>query len=84
MKSTQRMFASAHLIASMAFAPLSVQRASGALEAQRDDVPARAFDHSGADLHAALPVAVVAHALQVPLEIVDALPHGFASFAMRL
>jgi len=39
---------------------------------------------SGADLHAALPVAVVAHALPVPFEIVDALRHGSASFAMRL
>jgi len=64
--------------------PLERLAASGARESQPDDVPARAFDHSGADLHAALPAAVITHALPVPFEIVDALRHGFAYFAMRL
>ena len=68
MKSTRRTFAMAHPMAGMAFAPLIVQRLSGALEAQPDDVPARAFDDAGADPHAALPVAVATHAFLVLFE----------------
>ena len=46
-------------------------------------MPARAFDDARANPHAALPVAVAAHALLVLFEIVDAFRRGLASFPMR-
>ena len=72
MKPTRRMFAMAHLIVGMAFAPPERLAASGSLVAQPDDMAARAFDDAGADSHAALPAAVAKHALPVTFEIADA------------